>query len=321
MEPLAPEIVNLALQTGQQDAQRILAQRREVLLARAQALGVSPEAAALPTSGTLVAQGDSWFDYPWHDILKLLEDRYGYGVESVAHRGERVEDMAYAEGQLEGLTRTLEKTIGRGTPPKAILLSGGGNDVAGSEFGMLLNHARSALAGFNQEVLAGVIDQRIRVAYITILGAVTELCVAKVGKPLPIVVHGYDHPVPDGRGFLGGWWFLPGPWLEPGFRAKGYSDLIVRVGLAKDLIDRFNQMLQSVVGLSSFTEHVRYVDLRGTLSTSPGDYQDWWANELHPTLRGFEAVTARLASVLAAPSLKPHSEVTVADEPVLSVSR
>lgn len=299
MKPLAPEIINLALQTGQQDVERVLARRREVLDDRAAALGVRPEAAAVLTAGTLVAQGDSWFDYPWHDILKLLEDRYGYSVESVAHRGERVEDMAYANGQLEGLTRILEKTIRRGTPPKAILLSGGGNDIAGAEFGMLLNHAHSALAGLNQEILAGVIDQRIRVAYITILGAVTELCKAQVGKPLPIVVHGYDHPVPDGRGFLGGWLFFPGPWLEPGFRAKGYSDLILRISLAKELIDRFNQMLQSVVSLASFTEHVRYVDLRGTLSTSPEDYQDWWANELHPTPRGFEAVTRRLESVLA----------------------
>ena len=43
--------------------------------------------------------------------------------------------------------------------------------------------------------------------------------------------------------------------------------------------------------------HVRFVDLRGTL---PGGstYKDWWANELHPTEKGFEAVAARFADAI-----------------------
>ena len=45
--------------------------------------------------------------------------------------------------------------------------------------------------------------------------------------------------------------------------------------------------------------HVKNVDLRGTLSVG-GDYKRWWANELHPTARGFARVTAQFASALAA---------------------
>ena len=37
--------------------------------------------------GTLMAEGDSWFDYPWKDVLSCLEDEHGYDVESVAHKG------------------------------------------------------------------------------------------------------------------------------------------------------------------------------------------------------------------------------------------
>ena len=47
----------------------------------------------------LIAEGDSWFDYPRYDILRILEDHYGYDVESVAHKGDRVEEMAYSDGQ------------------------------------------------------------------------------------------------------------------------------------------------------------------------------------------------------------------------------
>jgi lysophospholipase L1-like esterase len=298
MDPLPQEVVNLALQTGEQDALRLVAQRQEVLAARAQAFGVPVSQAALPASGILIAEGDSWFDYPWNDVLSLLEDRHGFEVHSVAHKGDRVEDMAHSGGQLVGFIRALEKLIAKGTPPKAVMLSGGGNDIAGIEFGMLLNHSRSAIAGLSPEVMAGVIDQRIRVAYLTILSAVDNICLAQLGRSLPILLHGYDYPVPDGRGFLGGWWALPGPWLEPGFRAKGYQDLAVRISLARNLIDRFNEMLQSVAAEPALAPFVRYVNLRGALSTA-ANYKDWWANELHPTTQGFEAVTARLAVELA----------------------
>jgi hypothetical protein len=81
---------------------------------------------------------------------------------------------------------------------------------------------------------------------------------------------------------------LPGPWLQPGFRDKGFSAPDVCVEMAADLIDRFNVMLRRVAALAEFS-HVRYVDVRD-LPSNGADYKTWWANELHPTTRGFEAV-------------------------------
>lgn len=249
------------------------------------------------TAGVLVAEGDSWFDYPLNDVLRLLEDLHAYDVESVAHKGDRIEEMAYGGGQLEELTRRLEKLLRRNVIPTAVLLSGGGNDVAGDEFGVLLNHARSVVPGLNEQILAGVIDQRVRIAYITILSAITRVCEQRINQRIPILVHGYDYPVPDGRGFLGGWGPLPGPWLELGFREKGFKDMPERLKIAKQLIDRFNAMLKDMASLSEFP-HVQYINIRGTLSVGV-DYKKWWANELHPTARGFELVTERFASALA----------------------
>ena len=251
------------------------------------------------TAGVLVAEGDSWFNYPLNDILRLLEDHHGYEVESVAHWGDRVEDMAYGMGQLEEFTRRIEKLLRQNIIPKAILVSGGGNDVAGTEFSMMVNHALSPISGLNQSVLQGVIDERVRIAYVTILSAVTRLCEQRTGHRIPILVHGYDYAVPDGRGFAGGWGFLPGPWLEPGFREKGYEDKKeVRLDLVKQMIDRFNEMLQGMVKSPSFS-HVKYIDLRNTLSFG-NNYKKDWANELHPTAAGFERVTNRFASILDA---------------------
>lgn len=294
---------------GQKLAEEALARRKQAALTRSRALakrqptkrGAAARSAAEAASerassaGLVIAEGDSWFDYPLHDVLKDLEDLHGYDVESVAHMGDTVEDMAYSGGQLDELSRRIEKALRSGRRPKAILVSGGGNDIAGDAFAYLLNHAAGAGAGLNAEIVSGVIDSRLRDAYLTILHAITAVCTALLGETVPIVIHGYDHAVPDGRGFFGGWGVLPGPWLEPGFRRKGYA-ANARAVVVVELIDRFNAMLRDVSRRPAL-QHVKYLDLRGTLA-SGASYKEWWANELHPTRKGFEAVTRKFAAII-----------------------
>lgn len=289
-----------ATTTGQELAARALRRHRAAMRRRQQALAARRDLTVakgeLASAGTLVAEGDSWFDYPLQDVLSELAHGHGYDIESVAHRGDTVEGMAFNDHQLAAFTGCIDKLLRRNIRPRAILLSGGGNDLAGDEFGMLLNHAASGSRGLNEAVVTGVIDQRLPDAYATILGAVTAVCRGLVGEPLPILVHGYDYPVPDGRGFAGGWSFLPGPWLEPGFRSKGYASMTERKAIMVRLIDRFNEMLRRLLTTPEFG-HVRYVDLRRTLSNGQ-DYKDWWANELHPTRSGFTRIAERMAKAI-----------------------
>lgn len=309
-----------AIELGREQVKWILAQRaglaeaREAVVAKAVRKerirkGVPSRAAgrALPkpgpaatSRGVLVAEGDSWFDYPFHDVLKELDDRHGWDVERVSHSGDTVESMAYSGGQLDDFIRAIQRVVRRGQRPRAILLSGGGNDVAGEWFGMLLNHRNSPAAGLNASVIDGVLEGRVRMAYGTILSRVTATCDELLGQRLPILTHGYDYPVPDGRGLLGGWGPLPGPWLEPGFRQKGFDNLSERIAIARQLIDRFYGMLQEVATTPSFA-HVRVIDLRGVLSTQIANdrYKDWWGNELHPTPAGFSKVANLFQSQLA----------------------
>jgi len=302
-----------AIRHGRNHAAEVYADRTRKQQRRARAIKRHVEAArkrggveaalaeaalARASTGTLLAEGDSWFDYPFHDILKNLGDDYGYEIHSVAHSGDAVEIMAYGEGQLDDFARALETVLRSGTAPKAILLSGGGNDVAGDAFAMLINHKLSPAPGLNAEILEGVLRQRIRYAYATILSAVTQLCIRYLGRAVPVLVHGYGYPVPDGRGFLGGWGPLPGPWLEPGFRQKGFDKLEERIPIAVQLIDAFNAMIAELAAQPEFAQ-VHYVDLRPELSNKLSDYKRWWDNELHPTERGFDAVTKRFADVLA----------------------
>jgi hypothetical protein len=135
------------------------------------------------------------------------------------------------------------------------------------------------------------------VALVTLIGTVTQLVRRHFGSECPTLIHGYDYPVPDGRGYAGGFWVLPGPWLQPGLRSKGYEALEEGRQLMATLIDRFNAMAATVAGGPGL-KHVRYVNLRGTLSNKPANYKLWWANELHPTEDGFMAVTKKFVAVL-----------------------
>ncbi|MCC6235058.1 MAG: hypothetical protein IT580_20610 [Verrucomicrobiales bacterium] len=314
-KPVLPSL-NAAIQGGRTAARDVLAFRAQhrqaglrAMKARATRATPAVEALRIPTrtrtmlaarasAGVVIAEGDSWFDYPLHDVLRLLEDDHAFDVESVAHKGDCVEDMAHAPGQFEEFARRLEKLLRDGKVPRAILLSGGGNDIVGDEFAILLNHATSSLPTLNEDIVRGVIDVRLRAAYARLISGTTEIARSYLGRPIPIITHGYDYPVPDGRGFLGGWWVLPGPWLEPGFHRKGYLDQAQNTTLVGGLIDRFNVMLGSLCDHPQFA-HVHYLDLRGTLRRD-SQYRKDWGNELHPTAHGFELVTNKFADCLRA---------------------
>jgi hypothetical protein len=166
--------------------------RREAALTKAKLVKRGPARLAKPmlsksstthaSKGTLIAEGDSWFDYPLHDVLSGLDD-LGFDVESVAHKGDTVEEMAYSDGQLVKFSRLVDKVLRSGVRPRAILISGGGNDVAGDEFAMLLNHAASGRPPLNDSIVNGVIEERVRDAYTAILTKSARLSPA---KPFPL---------------------------------------------------------------------------------------------------------------------------------------
>jgi hypothetical protein len=101
------DVTQVAIEQRRQQADTVLEIRSRILEERvAQAAevdevspGASAEDAGAPdpalvraaggatSRGVLVAEGDSWFDYPWFDVLGLLEDQHRYDVRPVAHKG------------------------------------------------------------------------------------------------------------------------------------------------------------------------------------------------------------------------------------------
>jgi len=260
-----------------------------------------------PRLFSLLAQGDSWFDYPpGTDLIDCLHSNHGHRIVNIAVAGSTLNDEAYGPvpRELFGLPTgpkqsddpsRIAELVHRiqQDKPEALLLSAGGNDVAGDEFFSFLNNALSGLDPVNVDVLKGVVTQTFQSAYRFII----ENALETAGHKLPIFVHGYDYPWPDGRGviqFLG--WGV-GPWFDPTFNLKNYprdtqTQLQQRHDILKIFINAMNDMLKELQ--TQFQGQVFYVDLRNTLS------QNEWANELHPTNAGFAKLAAKIDAALQA---------------------
>ena len=269
------------------------------------------------SSVDLLAMGDSWFHYfPPFDVLVALQNKYRYTYRSVAVAGAPLATLAPPDAwepsspsgtpaqrpengrQLCDLLALL-KALGpvNGLCVKAVLLSGGGDDVAGDRAVLesLLNPSPTAPA-INADRFHEVVDKSLRARLATVLSATTHLCNLYLGRAVPIVIHGYAHPVPDGRGAGGP------PWLKPTFDKLGYTELVISTKVMADLIDGLNSMQTSLIfDNPRHFAHVNHVDVRPALSNILGAnaYRATWQNELHPTIpHGFTLVADQLDKTL-----------------------
>ena len=287
---------------------------------------------------TLVATGDSWMCYrkygftgPEQNIAAYLAT-YGFQVKQIESAlGAREYDFYKSEGRdapplackknemdsvrIGALVDAVKKMSDE-AKPTAILLSAAGNDVVQERLMPLLNQMAAGLPHLNEQVVCDMVDGVMRCWLELILDRVSAECVTAPGVPIPIFIHGYDYPVPDGRYVLKGDSYKAWSWLYPSFVEKGYMSPssqaypVEGVGIMEMLIKRLNAMQKDVAALDRFKGHVFHVDLTGTLSNAEADYTKYWDNELHPTVPGFIRLTEKFAGALFEniPALKARSQ-------------
>ena len=244
----------------------------------------------------LVAEGDSWFDFPSRsDVITHLK-RSGYAVKSVADHSHTLKFMATSEHQKAEFKELIERIAVRKTVPKAILLSGGGNDLV-HLFDSLLNHFDPTKPTLNKAEVENFLNIRLRNDYLAWLDFITTTCskTFQISTTVPILIHGYARTVPDGRGAFPK--FGIGPWLKPVFSAKGYTSLEQNSRTMATLVNKFNDMLSTLPDEKKLN-HVHYVDVRDELSNDLNEYKHDWDDELHPTVSGFKKVAKVFASVI-----------------------
>ena len=246
----------------------------------------------------LLAEGDSWFTFPGTNIIREL--RYlGYKITSVAGSGDQLQDMVTPK-QLAEMKRKLTEALKEPTKLDGILLSGGGNDLLAKGLDELILPKNSSGILLNAKAVKTSIDE-IKETYAILIHEVSNAYSNLSDTPVPpIFVHGYDYAVPDSRGIESGKLLLqifeslgidiPGPWLGPVFKSKGYNwglneDMRQMCSAIEDLVENFNAMLEELADGTN----VRYINLRGMFPYDE-DHRDYWQDELHPTRRGFQEI-------------------------------
>ena len=265
----------------------------------------------------IVAGGDSWFNFgPFSgNVLLELQEEYEYDIRSVAHHGHKLKDVSDDFKELE---EKLEDVGKKGQEPKAVLLSGGGNDFVEQlrENDRLLprnDKDKPNPPVLDEKEVEGLINKgpsSLRFLYINLIIKVKSTCKRLFPESaVPVLVHGYAPPVPDGRCFESEdlkkrWAIADMSWLKPSFEKKGYKlpkkkDASYYKALQKNadamnhLIYEFNKMLESLP--NELDGNVKYVNLRECMSNEIGDnkYRDYWRDELHPTEKARKCIARK----------------------------
>lgn len=234
---------------------------------------------ASPTA-RLVAEGDSWFDYPIGlDILDSLKKHHEYKIYKVADAGDTVENMVYGTEtrgnylpRMSQLYETLEAI--RKHTPRAVLFSAGGNDIAGYELEGYLNHRDSGLPPLREDYAAFMLNTYFKKAYERFFRQVWS-----VNPDLHIIGHGYGRPIPDGRAVKILGIRFSGPWLRPAFAKKRLNLPEEARKTMSTLMNKFNEMLAD---LQQQHPKFHYIDLRDEIRDED------WENELHLNDDGYK---------------------------------
>lgn len=240
----------------------------------------------------IVAEGDSWFDYlPGTDLIDCLRMHHGYSIKNYADAGDTLENMVYGTKFKSGSYLPSKPTIFsvlrkiEHIKPKVFLFSGGGNDIAGDEFGSFLNHAETGLPPLRNEYVDYMINNVFKKCCEDLISKV-----ATVSPQTHIIMHGYGYTAPTGKAVsLLGFKFA-GPWLRSALTEKRILDADIQARTVKVMIDSYNEMLKSLDKKYSFFHHV---DLRPII-----DANDDWVNELHLKNSAYARAADRIRDVI-----------------------
>jgi hypothetical protein len=230
-----------------------------------------------------LAIGDSWFDYPDPLDVSIVAQLQSMGspppvILSYAWPGQASTEVLTYENQ-QCIINALEDGAAwiNGKGPDAILVSMGGDDIAGDQFAIYIEYG--GVKGLSDR-FQGVLDL-VSASYADLF-ALRD----KFAPGVPIFSHCYDYALPNG------WPAIPlllGPWLKPSFDFALYTD---GTWVVREMIDKYYDTLNGLGGTKFYL-----VNTRNTIAPN-NTYPGGWANELHPYPPGFAALANKFLAAL-----------------------
>jgi hypothetical protein len=254
-----------------------------------------------PERTVIVSEGDSWFQHPLvYDIIDHLSKIYA--IRCVAAAADTLAN--YFSGDKRRGDYYLD--VLSETKPAFFLISGGGNDILGSQFREFLVD-KPYDKGFQGSTNGGVFLKETFGFQIAKLMDIYTSMFGLLQTQFPnmkTIVHGYDYPVHldyPNKGWLGRYM------IEKGIADAGDRRTVIRY-----IMDEFNTKLSQVV--QKFPDSVYYLDVRNTVLYKQDDIDQWY-DEIHPNIDGFQSIGLKYIQLIE--SLKKKA-VTV-KEPALTL--
>ena len=250
------------------------------------------------TKPILYAEGDSWLQFPF--LLKDLIDQRDsdHLIYCTSKPGDTLANMVFDARRSEYLRELRRLLVDRNLSVRGFFFSGAGNDVVGKN-----DNGEAALARIvkrydpNQSIAWHIETDAlietlafIEKAYLKVLNDVEANFPAADFPDLKVIIHGYDYsPV---RGVPNGDPNRPSyarDWTGEPLTMLGFPDNGVASQVVAALIDRLNELTERVC--APFPRAV-FADLRRSVAANA------WADELHPSNKGFAAAADKLRSFL-----------------------
>jgi hypothetical protein len=270
-------------------AYRVLAERGIERPAAPPVQAVPRTAALSQPPLRILAEGDSWFDYPvtfQGGIVPRLASRIGVPIHDLSQAGDEVRFMLGVE-QRKKLAKELKRMVDLGTPYDVLLFSGGGNDIVGDPLCLWVQTFDSTIPPAQHVQTA-----RYQAALGLVRAGYEDLIAIRdaVSPTTRLLLHAYDFAIPDGSGVC-----FYGPWLKPSFDLRGFPTMTTTNGAAvvKEMLTLFRTLLAQLAAAQPSS--VALVETQNTLQ-GPAD----WDNELHPDPGGFDAIVEKFRAKLAA---------------------
>ncbi|TVZ55747.1 hypothetical protein OD91_1012 [Lutibacter sp. Hel_I_33_5] len=244
---------------------------------------------SFPNYLKIVSEGDSWFDYT---IVKDTIDyliKMGYAIRNHAKGGDTLENMLYGSkfkirnnNVINQGSRSLEQTLNsiNELNSRFFLFSGGGNDIVGGEIIGYLNHKGSNPSSLVNDYIFNEKLKRMKNSL--------KYLISKVSDSNPeceILMHGYDFPKINGKGYRFAWINIVGPWILPAMGQKGITLKSEQKSVIKHFIDGFNNML---IELDNEYPKFHHIELRNIFKND-----NEWHNEIHLKNSGYRTIAKK----------------------------
>jgi hypothetical protein len=233
----------------------------------------------------IICEGDSWFDHPFlQDVPTQLYGAFRYCVLHSNQPGKLLNEMVSEHEFLAPLKDFRRPQI------KALLLSGGGND--------LINwHKEGAYSSIFKPATST--DARDFIDFAQLNAALQELVayLAQIAvlldnveaRDLPVLLHCYDHIRPASYGHS----LFKGTWIEPQLEAIGAGPEL-HSAIAAQLRQKWTSAYDNFCTSNDW----HFIDVAGIVG-------DRWYDEIHPHSQPFYEIASRFSDVLAGLKIEP----------------